>query len=219
MSTNPFDLLSVEESGPTKVGPKVFADPAADPTDISKDDRAVSKGPKKHSNAPPTKGSGKRDPKRPFDRHSGTGRSYELKRQGGGKYNVGTDADLIEENVAPEAVPEPVASPNPEEEQELEQPVQKRTLEEYFAELQTSTTEVTGRQQADADYNMGQVIHKPKEEYEYTVEEVSPKKGKAKGVDVTEEFTNWFRAPRVRGGRGGRGRGFGRGGRRSPPRE
>ncbi|KAL0248316.1 hypothetical protein GEMRC1_003552 [Eukaryota sp. GEM-RC1] len=235
MSTNPFDLLAIEEAEPSRPAPaKVFADPglflillfSLQPQILLLLPRTTELWPRVRKSVT----------KLPQPGHLAnailsvnlivkvvccysilitcTGRSYELKRGGAGKFNVGTDSDLVEENLAPETQTETIPSPPIESlTLEEEQPVPKRSLEDYFNELNSSVTVAQPRGKTAHAVDLGECIHSPNmddEESEASDEE-SEKKRQGKFKDVTSEFANWFKAPRP--SRGGRGRGGFRGSR------
>ncbi|KAL0212497.1 hypothetical protein RCL1_006123 [Eukaryota sp. TZLM3-RCL] len=209
--SNPFDILPIDE--PEVVVVQKSSRPIASDVDAAysntKDSRAKTKGPSKRHDLPPTQGTGKRAPKREFDRHSGTGRSYELKRQGGGAFNVGTDADLVQEaeildNVAP------VPSPDIIEEEIVQEAPKQRTLSDYLSEMDGAVIEASGRQKTSTE-KFGETIYSPEQHEEEENEEEEQKSNKKKGYqDITAEMSQWWRSSRggfdrSRGGRGGRG--------------
>lgn len=73
---------------------------------------------------------GARPPKREFDRHDGTGRGHEDKKQGGGAHNWGTEGEEAKEAVEKVNIEEDVNENGKEEEEEEVQ----MSLEEYEAQ-------------------------------------------------------------------------------------
>lgn len=177
-----------------------------------------------------------REGKREFDRHSGTGRSNDMKRGGGGKYNWGTeggDDGAIGEENGKEESEEAIKR---REERELEE--KQMTLEEYQAKVakENEGKGLAAKESRKADNKIdGVALERPEDDAGYTGSKGkfrTKAKKESKGIDTA--FLGFQSAPHEvpesgkgksrkgdkgggRGGYGGRGGsgGGGRGGKKS----
>jgi len=103
-------------------------------------DQKRGKGPRKLSIQRNNAGTGKRPPKREFDRHDGTGRAHEgAKKQGAGRGNWGKPTDHVEEEKPEEEKEEKTEKPeepelSEEEKAAMELRAKQRTVDQYRKE-------------------------------------------------------------------------------------
>lgn len=174
-----------------------------------------------------------------FDRRSGTGRGKEMKKQGGGGHNWGTEQEQLAAEVAeaheteapvnearpeeaeaaeqqqPEAVPEPEAPPVYTYEEYLAKKNEQSKANEFLAAKQEKTV--------DASEYEGLVVQSKADEDDELVSKGGKKKGSQRSTKAVKLDVDIHHTPVERGGRGreregrgegrrgGRGRGAGRG--------
>lgn len=175
---------------------------------------------------------GDRPPRREFDRRSGSGRTDNEKRKGGGKYNWGDSTEEVTPEIAevpipevaaaaPEAEPTTEEAPAPERETKSSEPVEEEepdnsiTYEEMLAQRQAKLVgqQKQARQVSNDEgrwNDAAPVVSNKKSDNEDNSEETVETNRKSKKVLDIGAFAAPSRGGR--GGRGGRGEG-GRGGR------
>jgi len=217
-TTNAFALLATEANDSTvvaepekkkvvKKAPKKVAAPAKNPEGVKapkevrgskipdsavqeKRGGASKNGPRKLA----IQRTGKRPPKREFDRHDGTGRAHEgHKKQGAGRGNWGKPTDQAEENVEKheEKKEEPVLTE--EEKAKLELLEKQRTVEQYQKEHKGGKTILRSAAAVEVECSVDEKNFAPISrvdlvaEQEKAIAAEKPKKAAAPKAEKTEK--------------------------------
>uniref|UniRef100_A0A7N0VF18 Hyaluronan/mRNA-binding protein domain-containing protein n=1 Tax=Kalanchoe fedtschenkoi TaxID=63787 RepID=A0A7N0VF18_KALFE len=177
-------------------------------------------------------------PRRVYERHSGTGRGNEIKREGAGRRNWGTAADEIAPAVEEAVAEKEKIVENPEVEQDVdvtkEKPVEEAeekeaedkemTLEEYEKILEEKRKALLAlkpeerKVEADSEFKSMQQLSNKKSNDEIFIKLGSDKEKHKETTEKEEKVKkvvniNDFLKPAERERSGGRGRGRGRGAR------